>query len=105
MSQWVLYILKCSDSSLYTGITTDLDKRLSRHNQGRACKYTRSRKPVRLVYNEIFDNESSARKREIEIKKLSRLNKLRLIKHFLSSRPPSKAWRGGLGMKFSDRKI
>ncbi|MFA5388526.1 MAG: GIY-YIG nuclease family protein [Candidatus Omnitrophota bacterium] len=79
MTQWILYILKCADGSLYTGITTDLKQRLKRHNQGRACKYTRSRKPVKVVYSEVFNNESSVRKREIEIKKLSRINKLRLI--------------------------
>ena len=72
MTSWVLYIVECNDGSLYTGITTDLDKRLKRHNEGRATKYTRDRKPVRLVYKEIFNTESLARRREIEVKKLSR---------------------------------
>ena len=79
MKQWTLYIVKCSDGSLYTGITTDLEKRIKRHNEGRASRYTRGRKPVTLKYNEIFENESLARKREIEIKKLSRENKLRMV--------------------------
>ena len=79
MTSWVLYIVECNDGSLYTGITTDLDKRLKRHNEGRATKYTRDRKPVRLVYKEIFNTESLARRREIEVKKLSRQNKLKLI--------------------------
>jgi len=79
MPQWILYILKCNDDSLYTGITTNLEQRLKRHNEGRACIYTSKRRPVKLVYQKIFDNESLARKKEIRIKKLSRINKLKLI--------------------------
>jgi len=81
MKQWTLYILECSDGSLYTGITTDLIRRIKRHNEGRATKYTRIRKPVKLVYSEDFRNESSAKKREIEIKRLSRTNKVKLIRN------------------------
>ena len=80
MSNWTLYILKCNDSSLYTGITIDLNRRLKRHNEGRASKYTRVKRPVKVVYTEIFDSESAARKREIQIKALSRTNKLQLVK-------------------------
>ena len=79
MSNWTLYILECNDGSLYTGITTDLNKRIKHHNEGRATKYTRGRKPVKLVYSKFFNNESSARKKEIAIKKLSRKDKLKLI--------------------------
>jgi putative endonuclease len=79
MSIWTLYILQCNDGSLYTGITTDLQKRLKRHNQGCAAKYTRPRRPVKLVYSEVLGTESLARKREAEIKKLSRQSKLELI--------------------------
>ena len=79
MINWILYIVQCKDGSLYTGITTDLKKRIKRHNEGTATRYTRDRKPVRLVYSEICSNESSARKKEIEIKKLSRKKKLKLI--------------------------
>ena len=79
MLGWSLYILKCSDDSLYTGITTDLKKRLKRHNQASEVKYTRARRPVKIIYTEALSNESLARKREIAIKKLSRRNKLRLI--------------------------
>ena len=81
MKQWTLYIIKCRDASLYTGITTDLGKRLKRHNEGRATKYTRGRSPVRLVYSESLDNESLARKREMEIKKMPRAAKLRMIRN------------------------
>jgi len=80
MATWTLYILKCSDSSLYTGITTDLDKRLKWHGEGKASKYTRSKRPVRLVHTETFSDESSVRKREAEVKNLSRQDKLKLLK-------------------------
>ncbi|UYO98935.1 GIY-YIG nuclease family protein [Oceanotoga sp. DSM 15011] len=74
------YILKCSDNSLYTGWTNDLKKRLETHNSGKGSKYTRSRLPVEIVYFEEFKNKSDAMKREYEIKKFSRKNKLILIK-------------------------
>lgn len=80
MKEWILYIIECRDGSLYTGITTDLARRLKCHDEGRATKYTRARRPVKLVHREDFDNESSARKREAEIKGLSRAGKLELIK-------------------------
>lgn len=75
------YILKCSDSSLYTWITTDLDRRLKEHNWENLwwAKYTFSRRPVEIVYFEEFENRSDATKREIEIKKMRRKNKLILI--------------------------
>ncbi|MDD3793801.1 MAG: GIY-YIG nuclease family protein [Candidatus Gracilibacteria bacterium] len=75
------YILKCSDESLYTGITTDLDRRIKQHNGELigGAKYTLSRKPVSLYYFEEFENRSQATKRELEIKKMSRIEKLKLI--------------------------
>lgn len=76
---WKLYILRCSDGSLYTGITTDVEKRITTHNAGKGAKYTRSRKPVELVYSEECTDHSTALKREIEIKALSREEKLKLI--------------------------
>jgi len=79
MNSWILYIIKCSDDSLYTGITTDLDKRLRLHSEGKAAKYTRTRLPVKVVHKEAFSNESLARRREIEIKGLTRTDKLKLI--------------------------
>ena len=75
-----VYILECADKSLYTGWTVDLDKRLKKHNEGTASKYTRARLPVKLVYYEIYDNKIDAQKREWYIKKLSRKEKLKLIK-------------------------
>jgi len=77
---WKVYILSCKDGSLYTGITTDIEKRLETHNRGKASKYTRSKTPVKVVYTEGVANVSVAKKREFEIKKLSRQSKLELIK-------------------------
>ena len=80
MSQWTLYILKCKDDSYYTGITNDLHKRISDHENGKGAKYTRGRGPFKIVYQEAAENRSEASKREIEIKKLSRIEKEKLIK-------------------------
>ncbi|MDG1437737.1 MAG: GIY-YIG nuclease family protein [Emcibacteraceae bacterium] len=80
MSNWTLYILKCADDTLYTGITNDLEKRIKDHESGNGAKYTRGRGPLTLVYNEIHNNRSEASKREYEVKKLSRIEKEALIK-------------------------
>lgn len=80
MSQWTVYILRCNDNSLYTGITTDIKKRLVCHNNGKASKYTRSRLPVKIAYSKLCNSESSAKKEEARIKGLSRSEKLLLIK-------------------------
>ncbi|MDO8525416.1 MAG: GIY-YIG nuclease family protein [Candidatus Omnitrophota bacterium] len=80
MNNWVLYILKCADESLYTGITIDLLRRVNDHNKGLASKYTRAKRPVKVVYKEDFTDKNSALRREIEIKNLSRQEKLELIK-------------------------
>ena len=75
----VVYILKCSDNSLYTGWTDDLQRRLKQHNLGQASKYTRSRLPVEVVYQEEAQTKSDALKREAAIKRLSRQEKLALF--------------------------
>jgi putative endonuclease len=78
--KYYTYILQCSDSTLYTGWTTDLDKRVLTHNTLKTgAKYTSMRRPVKLVYSEEFESKSMAMKRECEIKKLSRLQKKDLI--------------------------
>lgn len=78
---WFVYILKCSDDTLYTGITIDLNRRLDEHNNSpKGAKYTRIRRPLELLYFEEYQDKSSASKRELEIKKLSRGKKLELIK-------------------------
>ena len=74
-----VYILKCRDGTLYTGWTTDLDKRLKTHNSGNGAKYTRARLPVTLVYSEEYEEKTDALKREAAIKKLTRSQKLKLI--------------------------
>jgi putative endonuclease len=74
-----VYMLECSDGSLYTGWTTDLDVRVNTHNSGKGAKYTRSRLPVKLVYYEEFDDKLTAQSREREIKKMSRTAKLKLV--------------------------
>ena len=76
---WYLYILRCKDNTLYTGITTDVEKRFEAHQSGKGAKYTRGRGPLELVYQEHCGNHSDALKREIEIKRLSRLQKQDLI--------------------------
>lgn len=73
------YILRCSDGTLYTGVTNDIDKRLVAHNSGTAAKYTRSRGPVELLLVEACHDKSAALKREREIKAFSRAEKLALI--------------------------
>lgn len=77
---WWIYILKCKDESLYTGITTDLERRFDQHNKGTASRYTRTRTPVKMVYTEMVNDKSSALKREYAIKQLTRAEKLDLIK-------------------------
>ena len=76
---WYLYILRCKDDTLYTGITTDVEKRLEAHRAGRGAKYTRGRTPLELVYRETCGTHSQALKRELEIKKLTRQEKQNLI--------------------------
>ncbi|MCX7194105.1 MAG: GIY-YIG nuclease family protein [Proteobacteria bacterium] len=76
---WVCYLLRCADNTLYCGITNDLVKRVAAHNAGTAAKYTRARGPVVLVYVEDCTDRSVASRREMEIKKLTRMEKLALI--------------------------
>lgn len=77
--EWFFYILRCADGSLYSGITTDLSKRVEKHNEGKGAKYTCSRRPVKLVYFEKCENISKARKREAEVKSWSKVKKEELI--------------------------
>lgn len=78
--QWHIYILQCNDNSFYTGITTDLKRRLDEHNSSKiGARYTRTRRPVTLVYTEAMTDRSMASQREYAIKKLSRCDKMALI--------------------------
>ena len=77
---YFIYILKCCDDTLYTGITTDIERRVDEHNNSvKGAKYTKLRRPVELVYSEESQNRSTASKREYVIKKLTRKEKLELI--------------------------
>lgn len=79
MAEYYVYIVECSDGSLYTGYTVDIAGRINKHNAGLGAKYTRNRRPVMLRYEETFLTKSEAMKREAAIKKLSRNEKKRLI--------------------------
>ncbi len=79
MSDHVVYVLECADGSLYTGYTTDLERRVAEHNAGDGAKYTKPRTPVKLVYHEEYDSKSAAMSREYEIKQCSRTEKERLV--------------------------
>lgn len=72
------YILKCADGSLYTGWTNDLEKRVIEHNEGRGAKYTKPRRPVELIYYEVFNTKREAMRREYAIKQMSRMEKMNL---------------------------
>jgi putative endonuclease len=76
---WIVYILKCGDNSLYTGITNNLEIRLLAHEEGRGAKYTKGRGPFEVVYQKGYPNRSKATVKEIEIKKLSLEEKRELI--------------------------
>ena len=76
---WKVYIVKCSDESLYAGVTKDIERRIHEHNSGNGAKYTKSRLPVNLVWSEPKPSRSEAQKREHEIKSFSREKKLQLI--------------------------
>ncbi|TAK95368.1 GIY-YIG nuclease family protein [Patescibacteria group bacterium] len=79
---YFLYILECADETLYTGITTDLKRRVAEHNSAKVgAKYTAARRPVKLVYSQKFRNRSTASKEEARIKKLAKSQKLELIKN------------------------
>ena len=78
--RWRVYLLRCADGSLYTGITNDIARRLRAHGAGRASRYTRSRLPVELVYVERAATRATAQRRESAIKALPRIAKLRLIR-------------------------
>ena len=76
---WYLYILRCGDGSLYTGITTDVQARLDAHRAGKGAKYTRGRGPLELIHSETCGDHSAALKRECQIKALPRAEKMKLI--------------------------
>ncbi len=78
-TRWCLYVLECGDGTLYTGVTTDLARRVAQHNDGKASSYTRSRRPVRLIYQERCRGRSDALKKEYAVKQLSKKDKEKYI--------------------------
>jgi putative endonuclease len=78
---WFLYVVRCQDTTLYTGITTDINRRLKEHNSKKGAFYTKNKLPVELVYQEAMADQSLARKREAAIKRLTRKEKLELIEN------------------------
>jgi len=76
---WHLYILRCQGKTFYTGVTKDLKRRLKMHNEGKASKYTRARRPVKMIYSEDCDNHTMALVREYKVKALTRKGKEKLI--------------------------
>lgn len=76
---WFVYMLRCGDGTLYTGVTDDVPRRLAAHRSGKGAKYTRGRGPLELVYQEAVPDKSAALKREIAVKRLTRQEKERLI--------------------------
>ncbi len=82
MKRWHVYILRCADNTLYTGVTTDIERRIHEHNiKSSGAKYTKAKRPVTLVYSEAVPNRSAALKREAAIKKLSKREKENLTRH------------------------
>ena len=81
---WYLYIAECKDKTLYVGIAIDPEKRVHEHNTTNRCKYTRYRKPLRLLHKELHRNHREARRREIEVKKFSKKKKVSLISEYIS---------------------
>jgi putative endonuclease len=79
-NSWTVYFLRCNDNSLYTGITTDIERRLHQHNNTKlGAKYTRARRPVKLVYSETAADKSTASKREYELRTLTKKQKEKLV--------------------------
>ncbi|MBU1113450.1 MAG: GIY-YIG nuclease family protein [Candidatus Omnitrophica bacterium] len=86
--RWYLYIIKCKDQKLYTGITNNLDNRIKQHNRGQGCRFTKFRRPVELKYSEEFLSKSEVLKREAEIKGWSKDKKIQLINRGTSALQP-----------------
>lgn len=94
--EWSVYILRCGDESLYTGIAKDVAKRLKQHSDGKGARYTRTRLPLSVVYQESCSSRTRALVREYELKKLPRAKKLEIIEVFAGRRParPARRLRG-----------
>ncbi|MFT4583669.1 MAG: putative GIY-YIG superfamily endonuclease [Gammaproteobacteria bacterium] len=85
---WTVYIVRCADDSLYTGVTIELEQRIAKHNAGKGAKYTRSRRPVVVMYSELAADRSAALRREREIKRMSTASKRRLAGATIDDQTP-----------------
>ena len=94
MPSWHVYMVRCADDSLYTGCTNDLLKRVAAHNAGKGARYTRSRRPVEVVWSVRVKDRSAALSREARVKQLTRSEKLMLVKRKPSPRPSPPRGRG-----------
>lgn len=79
MAAWSVYVIECSDGSLYTGITTDVERRFQQHLSGRGAKYFRAKRPIKIVYTEPAIDRITASRRESEIKRMARVDKLSML--------------------------
>ncbi len=93
MSDWLVYIIRCSDGSLYTGITTNMARRFAQHQQGKGAKYFSGRKPQEVVYLERFPDRAGATRREMQIKAMRRSQKMALLEAYSTARKDSPHWR------------
>jgi putative endonuclease len=96
---WFCYLLECADGTLYAGITTAIGRRVRAHNLGSASKYTRARRPVRVVHTEAWPDRSSATRRELALKKLSRAAKQALVRASTPSRTRSSGYTRAAGSR------
>lgn len=80
--RWIVYIVRCKDGTLYTGITDDLEQRIAAHNAGKGAKYTRGRGPVQVVYSEVCGDKSQALRTESQIKRLPRSEKIAMCSRY-----------------------
>ena len=86
LTKWTVYILLCKDSSFYTGITNDMNRRLLQHHNGDGARYTRGRGPFKVIYKALYNNQSDALKEERRIKQLRKSSKIILINNYLSDK-------------------
>ena len=85
-TNWTVYILLCNDSSFYTGITKDMNRRLLQHEKGNGARYTKGRGPFKVIYKALFNNQSEALKEERRIKQLRKASKIKLTNNYLSDK-------------------
>ena len=86
LTKWTVYILLCKDSSFYTGITNDMNRRLLQHENGDGARYTRGRGPFKVIYKALYNNQSDALKEERRIKQLSKSSKIKLTNNYLADK-------------------